>query len=1173
MVAAFVIAGAIILLVMRNNAYNTLREKHDVLLTGLSQQLTEDIDDTAEDVRHTASAGATRRYALAANSRALVDSDVNNTLVADFLDLIETNLDRYAAIRYIDAAGELRLEVVNDMQSPVVNSVQGARNFNDDSSFNRALNSEPQEVFMSAPFTQSEVNGSVLPEPISLYRLAVPVRYRDSSGVPLGVLQLDVYASAIMQTVSNAPQSAVYGVPERRFIILNADGQYLLDTETGTVDDLYALRPQTELDALLQGTNTRLSEGSGLVVSTERLHLPVETMNTPWKLAVVDNAGTLLGEFHSLILLVLAGSVVSGLVVAIIISRVVENLVAPLDRARVIARRISEERMDAAAVAASGDDDFLNAIQHMSSQLNDLSQTMQIQRRRLSRNLEIAARVSRESAMLNNLDQLLKRVLELICNEYGFYHAQIFLLDDVGKDALLAYSHGEAGQKMLDSKHRLPVGSVSVVGGVTARGEAVIVDDTARQGAEHAFNPLLPHTRAEMGLPLQVGGEVIGALDIQSVNPNAFTEDDVQVLQLLADQLALAIYNGRLLVQSQGRVEQIDRLNRQLTSTAWEQAQESFGLEHTYHYDLREIKEGTDEDGGEVVDPTVSVPIRIRGQVVGAMDIAMPEGEELSEVDDALLGALTDRLSLVLENARLFQETQLTLNETSTLYDISSSINEVDSLVGVIQVIIGTVMPGASSGQILEFNERPFGVSPEWLTITAGWSAEEQEWSQEFVGRRLNLTDYPFLAALEENTVTLVTDVAQDSRLDEKFRTLLQGLNARALAIVPLNMRGLWRAVLMVEFDRPRRFSDQDNRIYTALIDQAGTAVDNRLLMQQTEQTLELRERMYAAGRAINTAESFGDLIMAMMITSGEPDLNFALSLLEGSLGENGWPETERLVVRTNGDGEIEDINEARPLALAADSALYHYDPEVTTDQHPDEPPASSLIAEMRAQGIAFRAIFPLFSDDRPSGLFYVMHPQPIRMSLEDFEYYQALTSQMSTALQKRRLLEQTEQALEEASLLYAASRAITASLDLNAVYNVVVDYLVSASNGIHHIAVLLAERDAAEATYAYSWTHGKQDERAGQVVAAEDVPYLRLARDYQDQETISFNSVATKPELGLQSVGSLTIAPLQFRQQWFGLLIVESAQNDVFDERLNRFIQAVSDQIAISLENSRLLD
>jgi putative methionine-R-sulfoxide reductase with GAF domain len=149
-----------------------------------------------------------------------------------------------------------------------------------------------------------------------------------------------------------------------------------------------------------------------------------------------------------------------------------------------------------------------------------------------------------------DLGTLLKQVTKLIIDRFDFYHAQVFLLDESKRFAVLMESTGEAGKKLLERKHQLAVGSQSVIGHVTAYGEPLVASDTDSD-AVHRRNELLPNTRSEIALPLRVGGTIIGALDIQSEHPNAFGEKDISVFQTMADQLAVAIQNARLFEQAQ----------------------------------------------------------------------------------------------------------------------------------------------------------------------------------------------------------------------------------------------------------------------------------------------------------------------------------------------------------------------------------------------------------------------------------------------------------------------------------------------------------------------------------------------------------------------------------------------------------------------------------------------
>ncbi|MBI3172575.1 MAG: GAF domain-containing protein [Chloroflexi bacterium] len=161
-----------------------------------------------------------------------------------------------------------------------------------------------------------------------------------------------------------------------------------------------------------------------------------------------------------------------------------------------------------------------------------------------------------------DLNTLFNRTVNLVRERFGFYHASIFIIEETGFTAHLQEATGEAGAAMKAQRHSLQVGSQSIVGQVTQSGVPIIVNDTGAS-TMHKFNPLLPDTRAEAAIPLRVGNRVIGALDIQSTQTEAFSEDDVAVLQTLADQVAIAIDNARsyeLSIEAVKEMREIDRL-------------------------------------------------------------------------------------------------------------------------------------------------------------------------------------------------------------------------------------------------------------------------------------------------------------------------------------------------------------------------------------------------------------------------------------------------------------------------------------------------------------------------------------------------------------------------------------------------------------------------------------
>ncbi len=185
--------------------------------------------------------------------------------------------------------------------------------------------------------------------------------------------------------------------------------------------------------------------------------------------------------------------------------------------------------------------------------------------RRRNEYLAASAEIGKLVTSTLDLNTIFARTVNLINERFGFYHAAIFVVEETGFNAVLKEATGAAGLELKKHQHSLPLDDRSVVGKVTSEGNAVIVNNTVNNPL-HKANPLLPETRAEAAIPLRVGSRVIGAIDIQSKSTDAFSEDEISVLQTLADQIAVAIDNARSFELSQQAVmemREIDRLKSQ----------------------------------------------------------------------------------------------------------------------------------------------------------------------------------------------------------------------------------------------------------------------------------------------------------------------------------------------------------------------------------------------------------------------------------------------------------------------------------------------------------------------------------------------------------------------------------------------------------------------------------
>jgi len=272
--------------------------------------------------------------------------------------------------------------------------------------------------------------------------------------------------------------------------------------------------------------------------------------------------------------------------------------------------------------------------------------------------LEAAATVARGAAEIRDLDTLLNETVRLISDRFGFYHAGIFLVDEAGEYAVLRAASSEGGQRMLARGHRLAVGKVGIVGTVAGTGKPRIALDV---GADAVFfdNPDLPLTRSEMALPLKVGERVIGVLDVQSVEPAAFTEEDVSVLQTVADQVALAIENARLLEESRRALEELERLYGERAREAWWMVASSRPAAYRYTGVDVEPLPAPVPLTGEGDGRQLAVPIRLWGQTIGTVLLKRTEEQPpWSPEERQLAEEMGEQIALALENARLIAETE-----------------------------------------------------------------------------------------------------------------------------------------------------------------------------------------------------------------------------------------------------------------------------------------------------------------------------------------------------------------------------------------------------------------------------------------------------------------------------------------------------------------------------------
>jgi GAF domain-containing protein len=350
--------------------------------------------------------------------------------------------------------------------------------------------------------------------------------------------------------------------------------------------------------------------------------------------------------------------------------------------------------------------------------------------RRRALQLETVAEISREVSSSLIVDNLLRQAVSLVRERFSFYHAAVFLVDTLGENAIIREATGEAGAQMKRAGHKLGVGSKSIVGRATQEKEALVVNDVSKDQSYYA-NPLLPETKAEACLPLKVSDRVLGVLDVQSTRAYAFTSENIKILQILADQLAVAVVNSELFAEAQERLSQHRLLHHVTTaaasSTTIEEALNSAvqGLQVTLggdqisilladkdqktlevrsaigypndesaklkipfgvgitgwvasHRQAQRVNDITKDSRYIAVNQKVrselAIPLIYRNEVLGVLNVESPRINAYTENDEEMLGTLAGSLAAIIAHSRLLEQFRQQVERERLLYEITSKI-------------------------------------------------------------------------------------------------------------------------------------------------------------------------------------------------------------------------------------------------------------------------------------------------------------------------------------------------------------------------------------------------------------------------------------------------------------------------------------------------------------------
>ena len=489
--------------------------------------------------------------------------------------------------------------------------------------------------------------------------------------------------------------------------------------------------------------------------------------------------------------------------------------------------------------------------------LQELEERRQLERQiqdsheRRGRQVRLSTQISKEIVDAAGVSELYQRVVTQVKEQFGFYHVQILRYDESVDAVVLIAGYGEAGEAMRADKHQMPLG-VGLIGAAAATGRSFLRPDVAEDPAWKP-NPILPETRGELAVPIMLGNEVLGVIDVQSDVAGALSEDDQLAVEGLCNQIAIAIESTRLRLELEEQIRELNQLQRIMSREGWQTYRsQQVGKARGYRFDQlavqpvtsREVKPGT----GPLREPswdtrplsgrparTLSTAMSVRGEIIGALGIRDDPTRPLSAEDQELLDAISVQVAEALENARLLEQTQKHAVEMEAVARVSaaaSSILESDRLLQTVTQL--------TKERFDLYHVAIFLLKDNMLQLSAGTILPKDSLARN-MSPEINILEQQSLVsrAARGREPIVIDDISHENGLLAHPTLPL----TRSELAIPLIVGDQVLGVLDLQSDSPNRFGEGDIQIHATLAAQVAVALQNATLYAEQLETAErLRE-------------------------------------------------------------------------------------------------------------------------------------------------------------------------------------------------------------------------------------------------------------------------------------------------------------------------------------------